>query len=38
MKSNDEGILFTVYIKFVKLNIYILTFSFQHRWTVDKWR
>lgn len=36
MESDNEGILFTVYINFVKLNVYILTFIFKHRLTVDK--
>lgn len=31
MESDDEGILFTIFIKFVKLNVYILTFIFQYR-------
>jgi len=38
IEYDGEGIMFTLCIKFVKLNVYNLTFIFQHQWTVDKRR
>lgn len=37
MESDDEGIVHTISIKFVKLNFYIVTFIFQYRWIYDQW-